>query len=501
MPRPVARPARARCPRWCSSAGARRSAGAGRSDDRGHGDRARTAARWARGKHVTFESFGQPAVDVEVDFVVVGSGAGGAAAAVILARGGQQRRHRRGRPLARARGLPVHHLRRDARSLRRLGLARHRGAARSGPSCRRRASAAPPSSTAPSWCARRATASSAGSASTASTATPLGRARLGAPGPHRARALRRGRPARRARPLQHARDGRRRRARLGLALHGPLREAAARARASASRAAASGRKQSTNLNYVPEVLERGGDVLSCAPVDRVVFDGTRAAGVDGPLPRSASRAARARASRVRARRGVLVAASATQTPVLLARSGRQEPRARHALPRAPGHGHLRRVRRPGRPERRRHAGLGLDGVPRSTRASSWRRSPSRPRWWPAASPAAAASWCAASASTATSRCGSTAVRAESAGTVKPGLFGGARRPLRARRARHAQASARGSRWCARMHFAAGAREIIPGIYGLPYKLGPDEVRPHRGGAARSARATSRSSRTSSAAAR
>ena len=33
-----------------------------------------------------------------------------------------------------------------------------------------------------------------------------------------------------------------------------------------------GRKQSTNLNYVPEVLERGGDVLSCAPVDRVLFE-------------------------------------------------------------------------------------------------------------------------------------------------------------------------------------------------------------------------------------
>src|SRR6185369_454446 len=33
--------------------------------------------------------FGQPAVDLETDFVVVGSGAGGAAAAVILARAGR----------------------------------------------------------------------------------------------------------------------------------------------------------------------------------------------------------------------------------------------------------------------------------------------------------------------------------------------------------------------------------------------------------------------------
>src|SRR3954465_10612766 len=44
----------------------------------------------ASGRHITFERFGQPAVDLTADFVVVGSGAGGAAAAVILARGGQR---------------------------------------------------------------------------------------------------------------------------------------------------------------------------------------------------------------------------------------------------------------------------------------------------------------------------------------------------------------------------------------------------------------------------
>jgi choline dehydrogenase-like flavoprotein len=28
---------------------------------------------------------------------------------------------------------------------------------------------------------------------------------------------------------------------------------------------------------------------------------------------------------------------------------------------------------------------------------------------------------------------------------------------------------------AKLHFAAGARAIIPGIHGLPYKIGPDEL--------------------------
>jgi choline dehydrogenase-like flavoprotein len=67
-----------------------------------------------------------------------------------------------------------------------------------------------------------------------------------------------------------------------------------------------------------------------------------------------------------------------------------------------------------------------------------------------------------------------AVRAESSGTVKPGLFG---EPV----VRYALDEAdmrrfrKGLAMVARMHFAAGARAIIPGIYGLPYKLGPDEV--------------------------
>ena len=41
------------------------------------------------------------------------------------------------------------------------------------------------------------------------------------------------------------------------------------------------RKQSLNRNWIPEVLERGGEVLSCAPVDRVLFDGARAVGATG----------------------------------------------------------------------------------------------------------------------------------------------------------------------------------------------------------------------------
>ncbi len=68
-----------------------------------------------------------------------------------------------------------------------------------------------------------------------------------------------------------------------------------------------------------------------------------------------------------------------------------------------------------------------------------------------------------------------AVRAESVGTVKPGLFGGApvvRYMLDEADMRKLRT---GLAMVARMHFAAGAEAVIPGIYGLPYKLGPDEV--------------------------
>jgi len=67
-----------------------------------------------------------------------------------------------------------------------------------------------------------------------------------------------------------------------------------------------------------------------------------------------------------------------------------------------------------------------------------------------------------------------ACRAESVGEVRTGFDG---RPAvhytldRADMLRFRE----GMSILAKMHFAAGARAIIPSVYGLPYKLGPDEV--------------------------
>jgi choline dehydrogenase-like flavoprotein len=232
------------------------------------------------------------------------------------------------------------------------------------------------------------------------------------------------------------------------------------------------RKQSTNLNYIPEVIERGGDVLSCAPVERVIFDGPRARAVEGRLRDPVTHREGSRFS-VRARRAVLVAASATQTPVLLAKSGLKS-RALGTLFRA-------------------HPGTGIFGVydepvdqnigaTQGWASMQFREDPGLKMETLAIPPEMVAGRLPGGGRELVRRFSEyrhiamwvTAVRAESAGTVRPGLFGKpiVRYELDETDMRKFR---RGLGMVARMHFAAGAREVIPGIYGLPYKLGPDDV--------------------------
>ncbi|HKU44012.1 MAG TPA: GMC family oxidoreductase N-terminal domain-containing protein, partial [Polyangiales bacterium] len=99
------------------------------------------------------------------------------------------------------------------------------------------------------------------------------------------------------------------------------------------------RKQSLNVNFVPELIARGGTVLSCAPVDRVSFEGSRASAVHGRFRKPVSRE-RGAVFSVHARRGVAIAASVVHSPLILHRSG-VRPRALGQLFRAhPGAGVL-----------------------------------------------------------------------------------------------------------------------------------------------------------------
>ncbi|MBK8257209.1 MAG: GMC family oxidoreductase [Polyangiaceae bacterium] len=75
-----------------------------------------------------------------------------------------------------------------------------------------------------------------------------------------------------------------------------------------------GHKLSMDRSYLPDAVERGGRIWSGMRVDRVVIDHGRARGVVG-------RTAAGAPFQIRARRAVVLAASAIQTPVLLRRSG------------------------------------------------------------------------------------------------------------------------------------------------------------------------------------
>jgi choline dehydrogenase-like flavoprotein len=232
------------------------------------------------------------------------------------------------------------------------------------------------------------------------------------------------------------------------------------------------RKQSLNRNFVPETLERGGDVLSCAPVERILFEGNRAVGVTGRFRHPQTRA-RGGDFVVRARKAVVVAASVTQSPILLKRSGvknkllgkffRAHPGsaifgcydepvdmntgvtqgwASVAFRERPGF-KLETLSLPLDMVAGRLSGSGLELM---DRLGEFRH---------------LAMWCHG-------------CRAETVGEVTTSITGrsivrySANRDdmIRFREASHV---------LGKMHFAAGARAIVPGIFGLPYRLEPHEV--------------------------
>lgn len=231
------------------------------------------------------------------------------------------------------------------------------------------------------------------------------------------------------------------------------------------------RKQSLNLNFVPETLRLGGAVLSCAPVDRVVFEGTRAVGVRGWFRHPRTRRWGAPFT-VRARKGVLLAASVTRTAPLLRRSGVRHARLGHDF--------------------RAHPGTGLFGVyddpvdmnvgaTQGWASVAYREDPGFKLETLAIPPELVASRLKGGGPALMQRLKDyrhlamwvMAVRAETAGSVHRGPFG----PI-VRYTLDAADMARmrmGAVLVARTHFAAGARSVITGIHGLPFEIGPDQI--------------------------
>lgn len=233
-----------------------------------------------------------------------------------------------------------------------------------------------------------------------------------------------------------------------------------------------GRKQSLNMNYVPEVLERGGQVLSCAPVHRLRIVGGRAVAAEGWFvhPKTRRRGAR---FVCRARQGVVVAASVVHSPLILRRSGL-------------------RMSALGR-KFRAHPGTGIfgwyddvvdmnSGATQGWASVAFREEPGFKLESLAIPAELVASRIKGGGPTLVQRLSESyrhlamwcmAVRAESEGSVHRGPLGPIVRYQLDRPDMERMRAAAVE--LARTHFAAGARWVIPGVHGLPWRLGSDEL--------------------------
>jgi choline dehydrogenase-like flavoprotein len=82
-----------------------------------------------------------------------------------------------------------------------------------------------------------------------------------------------------------------------------------------------GRKQSMNFTFIPTSLRHGARVFATCKAERIESKGGRAVAVRGRFKDDRETGRKGRALRIEVRKGILVAASAVQTPLLLAASG------------------------------------------------------------------------------------------------------------------------------------------------------------------------------------
>lgn len=233
-----------------------------------------------------------------------------------------------------------------------------------------------------------------------------------------------------------------------------------------------GKKKSTNLNYLPEVLTLGGTIVSSAPVERVLLQSGRATGVVGRFRHPATRKPGARFV-LRARHAVILAASATHTPALLERSGYRSPALGKHFRSHPGTGVFGLYDEP------------VDmqiGATQGWASTAFRESPGLKLETLALPLEMVASRLAGGGHQLMERIARyrhtafwiQAVRAESAGTVRNGP--GNRPVVRYQLNRADMEKMRvGIRILAKMQFEAGAKKVWPGVFGLPFEIGPDEL--------------------------
>jgi len=234
-------------------------------------------------------------------------------------------------------------------------------------------------------------------------------------------------------------------------------------------------KRGMSVTYVPASLARGARIFTSFRVDKIVRSHSRAAGVVakstsvGPLKTTACRLL------LHARKGVLLAASTIQTPVILQRSGVRSAALGDHFQIHPGLALTAKFDTPVR----MHFGAtqGAESIHfRETHRFKLETISLPPELLAARIPGAGPELTRRLADYGQLAVWAAQVRARAQGTVRPAWGGGARVRLTLTEA-DIVATRAASATLAQLFFDAGAREVWPGIYGVPAILSsPDDVK-------------------------
>ena len=221
-----------------------------------------------------------------------------------------------------------------------------------------------------------------------------------------------------------------------------------------------GAKQSMQLSYLAYARERGAHVFADERVERVLWSGGRAIGVKTPT------------RVISARKAVIVAASAIQTPGLLRRSGVRSDHLGLHLQGHPGMAIIGLFDHPVHLGRGATQGYEVDGLRQESRIKIETLAIS-PDTFFGGLPGVGRSWVDLMAEFANAAVWVLPLRAFGSGRVKSGPFGDSigfqldPRDLPNLR--------RGLLQAATLMFAAGAREVVCPVEGLPPRLRPEHL--------------------------
>lgn len=227
-------------------------------------------------------------------------------------------------------------------------------------------------------------------------------------------------------------------------------------------------RQSMDVSYVPRAMADGARLHTLTRIDRVNIEWGRAMGVEGALidPDDPRRAVGT--FRVTARRAVIVAASAIQTPVILRRSGLRG-MVGERFQAHPGCAVMGRFKDP--------VGMGTGGtqtyeVPLRHRGMKLESLVLPPEMLSARIPGAGASWQQRMTQMDHYAQWAAMVRMKAHGRVRPALFGdGVTAKVHYAPTRDdLDRTMEGVVLLCKMMFAAGAEEVFPGVAGFPSVL-------------------------------